>query len=758
MKNLNLFFALCLMLFVSSGIVFADDFFSVASGDWNTGTTWDLGIVPTAADNVTIVSGHAITMVAAGTCASLTMEAGSSLALNAAALTFPGTSWALDPTSTVYYNSTTTVLAGPTYGNLVYAAANGGPAANTTLNIAGNLNITGVTLRGISATAGTNTINVTGDVILSGTGSRITAVNSTPATTASCTWNIGGSVKLTGNNAGNRLICYESAGPHSGSAVFNINGNLEIGTASQIQHKSSSPTTGNFSEGIINLKGNLVHGGVIGSNAVTSGTSPGLTINFVGTSQQDWSGSGTLSFSVFPGTFNVNNPSGLKLSSNRVIGAATGGSIILKMSQGALTLNSATLSYAATGILNYAGSSVQTTTDAEFPLSSGPANLLINNNAGVVLHASRTLNGALTLTNGRLTLGSNNLTLGTSATVGGGSTTSYIDVSGSGVFKRGLAADGAYAFPIGNAGYSPVTLTFAGAAYSSASIDVDVVNTKHPQNTSPTDYLNRYWTVTQTGISGFTCNANFVYADGDVAGTEANITLGKWDGGPTWYGYGYGNPTTNTLSGTGITSFSDFTGGEASALPIQLASFVGSYVGNSAKLEWSTISEVNNYGFNVQRLNGVSKTYENAGFVAGKGTTLESQTYTFVDNDAKGSVEYRLEQVDNNGLKNYFGPIFLNPNSVDNNSVPVVFALNQNYPNPFNPTTNITFSLANSGQTTLKVYNILGNEVATLFNGNAEAGKLYNVKFDATKLSTGMYMYKLQNGNSVEVKKLTLVK
>ncbi len=191
-------------------------------------------------------------------------------------------------------------------------------------------------------------------------------------------------------------------------------------------------------------------------------------------------------------------------------------------------------------------------------------------------------------------------------------------------------------------------------------------------------------------------------------------------------------------------------------LPIQLASFVGSFVGDNVKLEWSTISEVNNYGFNVQRLNEASKNFETIGFVEGNGSTLEPQSYSYID--VQAGTTYRLEQIDNDGLITYYGPIMLNPNSVGDESVPAVFALNQNYPNPFNPSTTISFSLANSGNTTLKVYNVLGNEVATLFNGNAEAGKLYNVKFDATKLSTGMYIYKLQNGNNVEVKKLTLVK
>jgi hypothetical protein len=194
----------------------------------------------------------------------------------------------------------------------------------------------------------------------------------------------------------------------------------------------------------------------------------------------------------------------------------------------------------------------------------------------------------------------------------------------------------------------------------------------------------------------------------------------------------------------------------SSDLPIQLSSFSAELTTeHKVHLSWATISENNNYGFNVQRLNGVSNNFETIGFVAGNGTTLTPQTYTYIDDQPENS--YRLEQLDNDGLKNYFGPILLNPSSVADN-VPAVFKLNQNYPNPFNPTTNISFSLAKSGHTTMKVYNILGNEVVTLFNGNGEAGKLYDVKFDASKLSTGMYIYKLQSGSNVEIRKLVLVR
>jgi hypothetical protein len=334
--------------------------------------------------------------------------------------------------------------------------------------------------------------------------------------------------------------------------------------------------------------------------------------------------------------------------------------------------------------------------------------------------------------------------------------------TGSGEFRKLFAVTSSFTFPVGDTSgtdeYSPVTLNFIGGTFSSAYAGVRLVNAKHPSNGSSTDYLKRYWTVTQNGISGFSCNADFVYADEDIVGIESNITLGKWDG-LNWINYGAGNTAINKFSAVGVTSFSDFTGGQLGSLPVQLVSFVGSFVGtNSVKLEWQTVSEINNYGFNIQKLDPTSHLFETIGFEAGKGATLETQSYSFIDEKVSESLEYRLEQLDNNGLKNYFGPIIINPNGVINIGVPVVFRLNQNYPNPFNPTTSIAFSLSNPGFTTLKVYNLIGVEISTLFSQYAESGKKYSVKFDATKIVSGIYFYKLQNGKDVDVKKMLLVK
>ena len=90
-------------------------------------------------------------------------------------------------------------------------------------------------------------------------------------------------------------------------------------------------------------------------------------------------------------------------------------------------------------------------------------------------------------------------------------------------------------------------------------------------------------------------------------------------------------------------------------------------------------------------------------------------------------------------------------------NVPVKYALEQNYPNPFNPTTNITYSIAKSGFTTLKVYNVLGQEVKTLFAGYQSAGT-HNVDFNAGNLASGIYLYRLESGNTTLVKKMVLMK
>jgi pectin methylesterase-like acyl-CoA thioesterase len=359
---------------------------SNGSGDWNTPATWLPVGVPTASDSVTIQGTDSIGLAAAGSCLALKLNAGTTLALNAASLTLPGSSWNFDSLSTVIYNGTTTVQSAPIYGNLTYATAgSGGPNGN--LTVRNNLAITANTFRGIATVSGTVTHTIGGNVIIGpGASARLSTVNQTLATTASCTYNIGGNVLLNGNNSGNRMILYESAGPHSGSAVININGNLQIGTTtgsgSQIQFKSSSATSQNYPEGIINMKGNLVQYGTIGVNSVSSGTSPGLSLNFVGTSEQDWSGGGAFSVSGFSIKVNIDNTASVKLSSPRSISTNT----IMMLTSGKVTTSSSNLlTITGTGTLSGGNSSsyidgpvthtIETAspTTKKFPIGKGSA-------------------------------------------------------------------------------------------------------------------------------------------------------------------------------------------------------------------------------------------------------------------------------------------------------------------------------------------------------------------------------------------------
>ena len=89
--------------------------------------------------------------------------------------------------------------------------------------------------------------------------------------------------------------------------------------------------------------------------------------------------------------------------------------------------------------------------------------------------------------------------------------------------------------------------------------------------------------------------------------------------------------------------------------------------------------------------------------------------------------------------------------------VPTAFSLSQNYPNPFNPTTSFSYALASPSLVTLKVFNILGEEIATLVNGFQEVGS-YNISFDAAKLASGVYFYRLTAGEYSATKKMLLMK
>ena len=197
---------------------------------------------------------------------------------------------------------------------------------------------------------------------------------------------------------------------------------------------------------------------------------------------------------------------------------------------------------------------------------------------------------------------------------------------------------------------------------------------------------------------------------------------------------------------------------EGETIPVELVSFTANVVGMDVVLNWITATEINNRGFEIEkkvignRLSVISN-WEKIGFVAGYGTTAESKSYLFIDkNIIEGKFLYRLKQIDFDGSFKYYN--FSESVEV---GAPANYELAQNFPNPFNPTTRIKYAVQVDGFVNLSIYNILGEKVADVVNEIQKAG-VYEITFDASSLSSGMYIYIIKVNNFEDVKKMLIMK
>ncbi len=191
---------------------------------------------------------------------------------------------------------------------------------------------------------------------------------------------------------------------------------------------------------------------------------------------------------------------------------------------------------------------------------------------------------------------------------------------------------------------------------------------------------------------------------------------------------------------------------DTTIIPVELLTFSASVSANVVTLNWSTATELNNHGFKIERSSDKTN-WRTIAFKEGKGTTSEPQQYSYVDklsDIASSKLYYRLKQIDFLGSIEY-------SNIVEVEVAPSVFSLSQNYPNPFNPSTTINYQLPVNSFVTLKVYDVLGNEVAALVNEQKPAGE-YEVEFNASELVSGVYFYTLRAGDYVSTKKTVLLR
>ena len=192
-------------------------------------------------------------------------------------------------------------------------------------------------------------------------------------------------------------------------------------------------------------------------------------------------------------------------------------------------------------------------------------------------------------------------------------------------------------------------------------------------------------------------------------------------------------------------------------LPVELTSLTATSQNDYITLSWQTATETNNYGFEIEKAIISDETsniiFSKIGFVEGHGNSNSIKEYSFIDNSVcEGTYSYRLKQIDKDGQYKYSEAI-----EIDVSSAPKDYSLKQNYPNPFNPSTTISFSIPKTEFVTLKIFDILGNEVADLVNQELQAGN-YNKQWNPAVLASGIYFYRLQAGQFNQTHKMNYLK
>jgi hypothetical protein len=483
----------------------------------------------------------------------------------------------------------------------------------------------------------------------------------------------------------------------------------------------------------------------------------GSTVEYLTSYSEDWSVATGRTFTLngtlncngryLTGTGNFTSASGSTLKVYDGFGITTSGA------SGQIQV-SGTRTYNAAANYIYTGSSISQGGAALI----NAANLTIDASGyTLALSSNLSVSGNVNLTDGILNLSDKTLTLGSTATLNETSV-NYATTVTTGQITTTRTITSPSSQNIGGMG---LLLT------SAANLGSTTLERHHNAVTANGHTgIKRWYKITPTNNTGLNASIVFPYYDHELNGqTEGTFKIYKSENNSTWQSIGsIVDPPNNTVTSTGINTFSYFTvSNDANALPVELSSFTVNIVHNNAALCWMTATEVNNNGFEIERLIVSEKKSSlvyardekwcKIGFVEGNGTTNAPKEYSFIDkNIASGKYSYRLKQIDRDGKFEYSKEV-----EITVNNVPKEFSLEQNYPNPFNPTTAINYQLSAGGFTTLKVFDAIGREAATLVNEVKEAGE-YITQFNGTNLAGGVYFIKLQSGEKVQLKKMLLLK
>lgn len=442
--------------------------------------------------------------------------------------------------------------------------------------------------------------------------------------------------------------------------------------------------------------------------------------------------------------------------------------------------------------LYFSGTSPQTFTN-DGTLKATMSDLTVNNPAGLTIVGNINLDKTLNMMSGNIDITGYTLTLGTAANSLGtlNYTSGKIITGNTGGFKRWFASSivSNVLFPVGTANnLNNITLSFTVKPTSSGTLTAKFI-ASDPGTNSANPLLDGsyivntyspagYWQIDNSGISGGTYTIGLEGQGFNVGGTsilnyQLLRVLKRPASGYDWsllgsHVAGTGTNNDPTAWRSGLSGFSQFAfGGNttdnpfAGALPVELSSFTSSVKDRNVILSWSTMSEQNNSGFLVERLdlnsNSGNNIWSAIGFVKGKNNAVHENNYTYSDTRLQtGKYEYRLKQIDFNGNYKYY-----TLNNIVEIGLPAKIKLSQNYPNPFNPVTKIDYELPADSRISVVIYDILGREVMSLVNENQKAG-FYTVQFNTNTLASGMYFYRLisntEGNQQTLTKKLSVIK
>jgi hypothetical protein len=719
MKKMLLYIALILVLATGTNLAqVAGDFGSLGTGNWGTtGANWVVfvsavdwsdatpaGAAPGNSNNVWIRNGHIVTMEASSKKAqNLTIETGGTL---------------------LFVNS------------------------SNTLTINGNLTINGIC--GDLTNAPLLQFMISGTISGSGTFYF-------------------GRIRPTTNTGVKVTVDMNGTGVLAGSSVINCN-NLNNFTL----EVSATRTLTTASTGYIS----------VGSNSSTAdpSTAANLTLNIYGTINVPCGTGGGIGLANKPGftsTLNVYN--GGIVNAGR-INAIAGG----------------TADANAINVNIYSGGTINLTTGSPSPLSNDmtKANMniqgtfnpgitgtmssvtlgkvILNNGTSVTFSDPTTIAGLLTLTSGKVILGTN-LVL---TTLSGGSASNYFvfDNAGTGSVALNVSGTSPWLLPVGTSSYyTPLTLTYSVAPTVAGKITLskvtpDMIGSDLSPSLSDGGYTllrrsNQYWSYSNT-CTGGTYDLSLDGSSSQMGiDNSPNLRIVHSADGITFDLVGtHASGSGSVANRTGIpdgTSGRFYLGGQVlgeNPLPVELSSFTASNQGRNIQLNWETKTEKNSDRFEIQRSSVGNLNWAVVGSVKAAVLSNSTKNYSFSDTKLQsGKYEYRLKMIDNNGSFSY--------SSVETAevAVPKDFAVSQNYPNPFNPSTKIDYQVPIDAKVVMEVYNIAGQKVVELVNQEQSAG-YYTVDFGASKLSSGIYIYRLSASDKItgnnfsSIKKMMLLK